>query len=319
MMKNAVTALGLSIALALGSAACSGQAENTAPQTSASALSKAPIGASTHGVVKMIGEALGEVPLRPDQRVELEKLAQEAEQRHVAAQAGHKELMLAVADQVEKGAIDRAALQPKIDRVVTDAEKARPEDQAALARVHALLDPSQRNAFVDALEARFAGMRGKFGKHGRHGAGGHGEHAKGGEHAQRGMRGGHEGFAGMKQLAEELKLTDEQRSQIRDVMRAGMEEHRGDAAERGKGKAGWAERAKAFRRGKEQLDAFRTETFDPKAGAPADLHAKIEQGTTRAVSFAEKVLPILTPEQRKIAADKIRAMANKGEMGPLGH
>jgi Spy/CpxP family protein refolding chaperone len=313
MMKNAVTALGLSIALALGSAACSGPAENTAPQTSASALSKAPIGASTHGVVKMIGEALGEVPLRPDQRVELEKLAQEAEQRHVAAQTGHKELMLAVADQVEKGAIDRAALQPKIDRVVADAEKARPEDQAALARVHALLDPSQRNAFVDALEARFAEMRGKHGKHGRHG-----ERAKDGEHAERGMRGGHEGFAGMKQLAEELKLTDEQRSQIRDVMRAGMEEHRGDAAERGKGKAGWAERAKAFRRGKEQLDAFRTENFDPKAGAPADLHAKIEQGTTRAVSFAEKVLPILTPEQRKIAADKIRAMANKGEMGPLG-
>ena len=29
----------------------------------------------THGVVKLIGDALGEVALRPDQRTELEKLA----------------------------------------------------------------------------------------------------------------------------------------------------------------------------------------------------------------------------------------------------
>ena len=175
-MKNVRTAL-FSIplavtlaALAAGSAVavgCGGSVEQ--PQTQASAVSKAPIAPQTHGVVKLFGDALGEVALRPDQRTELEKIAVAAEQRHVAMADGKKELMLAVADQVEKGSIDRAALQPKIDRIIVDLEKGRPEDTASLARMHAILDAEQRNAFADALEAKF--------KHGHHGHGGGGKKA----------------------------------------------------------------------------------------------------------------------------------------------
>jgi hypothetical protein len=36
------------------------------------------------------------------------------------------------------------------------------------------------------------------------------------------------------------------------------------------------------------------------------------------LGLAEKVLPILTPEQRKIAADKLRAMSANGET-PFAH
>ena len=39
----------------------------------------------------------------------------------------------------------------------------------------------------------------------------------------------------------------------------------------------------------------------------------------RNLGIAEKILPILTPEQRKIAADKIRDMANKGGELPFAH
>lgn len=35
--------------------------------------------------------------------------------------------------------------------------------------------------------------------------------------------------------------------------------------------------------------------------------------------MAEKILPILTPEQRKIAADKVRTMANSGRELPFAH
>jgi len=54
-MKN-VRSLCIAFALTAFTAACSGgTTEQTAPQTAA-ALSKAPVGANTHGVVKMVGE-----------------------------------------------------------------------------------------------------------------------------------------------------------------------------------------------------------------------------------------------------------------------
>ncbi len=37
------------------------------------------------------------------------------------------------------------------------------------------------------------------------------------------------------------------------------------------------------------------------------------EGVDHISNIAEKILPILTPEQRKIAADKLRDMANNGD------
>jgi len=309
MMKN-VTRFAFVLALSVGSLAavgCGGSVEQ--PQTQASAASKAPVGQNTHGMVKMVGEALGEVPLRPDQRTELEKLATAAEARHASMVDGRKELMLAVADQIEKGAVDKAALQPKIDRVVADLDKARPDDVQALTKVHALLDPQQRNAFVDALEARFK-HHGPGGP-GHHGKGKHGEGPKADGEGPRGEGGGHHGpragmhdkhgMRGMKQLAEDLKLSDEQKDKIKDVMkeafqkkdRPSMQEMRGRMAE-----------------GKKALESFRTDKFDAAALTPPADKARLGDG--HFIGLAEKIVPILTPEQRKIAADKIRGMAEHG-------
>jgi len=291
--------------------ACGGSVEQ--PQTQASAVTKAPLAVQTHGVVKVFGDALGEVPLRPDQRTELEKVATAAEQRHLAMADGKKDLILAVADQVEKGSIDRAALQPKIERIVADVEKGRPEDTAALARIHAILDPDQRNAFADALEAKFKGHGGW--KH--HGAdqgpppgeqGAKGEvqdHAAGGKfaHGGPGMHGG------LMQLAADLKLTDDQKSQIKDVLKAGHDGH------------AFKEMREHMSQGKQVLESFRTDNFDANAATPAPdkIRERATAGTARAIGVAEKVLPILTPEQRKIAADKLRAMANSGGELPFAH
>ena len=248
-MKNVrsfVVAVSLASVAALSVVAvgCGGSVEQ--PQTQASAASKAPVAPQAHGVVRLIGDALGEVALRPDQRTELEKLAVVADPRHAAMAAGKKDLMLAVADQVEMGAIDRNALQPKIDRIVADLEKGRPDDSAALARVHAILDPEQRNAFADALESKFKG------KH--HGGRHHGEEK--GEAGEPGKRGPMAGMHAMKQLAEDLKLTDEQKSQIKDALKGAHEGH------------SFREMRENMSQGKRVLESFRSDKFDASAAAP---------------------------------------------------
>jgi len=290
-------AFSLSVAsMSVFAVACGGTVEHS-PQTSASAATKAPIGTNTHGVVKLVGEALGEVPLRPEQRAEIEKLASEAEARHAPLADAHKELMLAFADQVERGSIDKAALQPKIDKAAADFEKARADDRAALEKLHGLLDSDQRNAFVDALEKQMKAKRGE-----------RREHMKA-------------GFGKLKQLADDLKLTDEQKSRIKDVMREARKE----------GKEGWKQHArgehgpshaewKGQHLGKKPLEAFREDKLDLEKVAPRhDVKAMARFGTDRMTNIAEKILPILTPDQRKIAADKLRAMAASGDAALLPH
>lgn len=295
----------LSLSLASMSAlvvACGGTVEHS-PQTSASAATKAPLGTNTRGVVKIVSDALGEVPLRSDQRTEIETLAAEAEARHAPTADARKELMLTFADQVENGAIDRAALQAKIDAAAADLEKVRADDRAALVKLHALLDAEQRHAFVDALEEQMKSMKSKRGDRGAH--------AKG-------------GFGKMKQLAADLELTDEQKSQIKDAMREARKEGKETWKRRRHERAGHGA-AHADRKGPRRgpmkvLEAFREDKLDlDKLALRGGAEPAARSATLRMASMAEKVLPILTPQQRKIAADKLRAMAASGDASLLGH
>ncbi|MFO0734968.1 MAG: Spy/CpxP family protein refolding chaperone [Labilithrix sp.] len=286
----------LLLCTALSAVACGGSVEQ--PQNTAQAASKAPIAANAHGPIKAMGEALGEVALRPDQRTEIEKLATDAEARHAPLSAGRKDLMLAFADQVEKGSIDRAALTGKLDKITADMERSRNDDRAALVKLHDLLDKQQRNEFVDALEKNFKA---------KHGFGGEGE----------GAGPPRMGFGHMHKLAEDLKLTDDQKDKIKDVFkeswRENMKEHHG-----GKHAGGpWGGHHKG---GKHALEAFREDKLDlDKVAPPQDLKAMANGGVEHVAKIAEKVLPILTPEQRKIAADKLREMANGGDTSLLVH
>lgn len=258
----------LALACASAALACGGSVE-AGPQSSASAVTKAPVAESAHGVVKELGAALGEVSLRPDQRAAIEKLAGEAEARHAPLAAQWKELVLAAADQVEAGKVDEAALQPKLDALKAAGEKVRAEDRAAFVRLHDLLDAEQRNAFVDAVEKRM--------------------HDRGSEH--------HQGFAKMKEWNDELKLTDAQRTQLREAFHHAKKPmlHERHA---GKGKH-------------HPLEAFRADTYQPEATPPPS-----EERFAHVKDAAEKIVPILTPEQRKIAADKLRTLANQEPIAP---
>jgi Spy/CpxP family protein refolding chaperone len=288
MMARIHRSLGIFIIpLALAGAACGGSVASEPVTQGAAAATRAPVAVTAHAPqVRMIGDALAEVPLRPDQRTAIEQLATDAETRHTQAQASHKDFMLALAAQVETGTIDKTALQPKIDAMTAAWQANRPADRAAFEQLHALLDSQQRGELVDALEA-------KAGSH----EGGH-----------KGMHAGHER---MKEWATALSLTDDQTAQIKTALKAQHEAHAGgghhDHADHQGG------------HGKKMLEAFRADTFSMDAVAPAGNAPKaVGNMSEHTLGIVTTVLPILTPAQRTLAAQKIRDRANavSGAGGP---
>jgi Spy/CpxP family protein refolding chaperone len=237
--------------------------------------SRAPVAQSTHGQIKFLADALGDVPLTAAQRSEIENLASGAESRRTAVRAARRDLMLLIADEIDAGTIDSATLQPKIDAVAAAAQSVQPADRAAFERLHAVLAPDQRVAFVDAVQARIHERFGHFGEN----------------HP-------------MKQWAEDLKLNDDQRDQIRAALRQSF------ASAQGGQPRSWAGRPHPGK----VLEAFKSDQFSMDQVAPArDVGQTATAMSQRFVDVATRVLPILTPEQRTIAAGKIRERANSAE------
>jgi Spy/CpxP family protein refolding chaperone len=119
----------------------------------------------------------------------------------------------------------------------------------------------------------------------------------------------------MKKWAEDLKLTDAQRDQIKDAMRARFKE----AHEHGEGHP-WAEMKAHKERAEKVFEAFKGERFVMDEVAPRmEAHAMANKMSARILQMVETVLPILTAEQRTIAAQKIRAHSADATMehGPF--
>jgi Spy/CpxP family protein refolding chaperone len=221
----------------------------------------------------LVRDALSKVSLRADQKALVDQLGREAEARHEPIRKARTDLHAALADQVQAGKIDRAALKPQIDALLAAIDQSRAADRVALGRLHDILDKGQRSQFVDAIEAGFQARH-----HDRPGM----------QHARR--------------WAADLNLTDQQRDQIRAAMQAKFEGQH-DAM-----KGQW----KAMReQGRQFLESFRQDQFTPDPNAPIFGRDKLERGVGRMIDFAETALPYLTPEQRGIAAQKIRTAHGK--------
>jgi len=244
--------------------ACASRADSEAASPAQAALNET---APEAGHLHFIRDALSKVTLRPDQKTQVETLVADAQARHATIRQAHQALASALADEVQAGTIDRAALQPQIDALTAAIEQSRPQDQAALARLHDLLDPAQRNQFVDAIEAEFHG---------------------GGHHEGRGMM--------MRKWAADLNLSEQQREQIHAALKAKFQGGQNGEKEH------WRE---ARENGKKWLESFRQDQFN--ATLPV-APAKIGGGIGKIVDVAEAAVPILTPEQRAIAAQKLRTM-----------
>ncbi|MDP9000478.1 MAG: Spy/CpxP family protein refolding chaperone, partial [Myxococcota bacterium] len=228
-------AIALSTTLGAAALGCGGTASSEQPTTASAAATRAPVAQSAHGPVKMVGDALTDVPLTAAQRADIEQLASGADARHSSARAARKSLMTALAAQVEAGAIDRAALRPNIDAVAAAVAALQPADRAAFERLRAILGPDQRTAFVDALEARMH------------------------ERMAESMGEAHKG--GMIHWAQQLKLSDDQREQIK----AAAQRLRSSAHEEGGGPA-WKQQKE---RGAKVLEAFKKDRFILDEVAPA--------------------------------------------------
>jgi Spy/CpxP family protein refolding chaperone len=241
-------------------------------------VTRAPIGATTHGKVKRIGDALGQVDLRADQRASLEALALQAEARQAPTLKARDDLAATIASQVEAGAIDHAALQPKIDALVAAMRAQQPGDRAAFESVHAILDPPQREAFVEAMRSSFHGM------------------FNGGAPGEQGAKKEHGGHP-LAHWATDLGLSEDQVSTLRTLIHAGMAEHHGEFKE-------------GMGRGHALLEAFTADTFHFDDVQPAeDPAVHVTKMTSHVLDLADKALPLLTPGQRSLAAAKVREHA----------
>jgi hypothetical protein len=289
-------------AVACGALACSngvGSSPGSGAGTSAQAVTAAPVAAgaagaavaplttAVHGHLKAIADALAQVPLRADQRAEIEQLAAAGEARHQAGKTAHAAILAALADQIAAGKVDRAALQPKIDAATAQMLQSRPLDEAAFDRLHTLLEPTQRNAFVDAMESQAQARRENIRHHG----------------------------AMLREWAADLKLTDAQEEQIHAGLRSQGADHGP-----GDGPDGPKHDWKAMHdHHKAMLEAFRGEKFAmADFGPPGNAADHADKMGDHFVHIAEVALPILTPEQRGLAAAKLRAKAAdpQGDLEP---
>jgi Spy/CpxP family protein refolding chaperone len=107
----------------------------------------------------MMGEAIAEVTLRPDQEAQVELLSTQIEPLQAHVDQAENALLLALADQVEAGAIDRAALELEVEGYVATRRAVSPEIRRIVEDLHAILDPMQRADFSDALECAVHDVR----------------------------------------------------------------------------------------------------------------------------------------------------------------
>lgn len=308
----------LLVALLLGSSAlaagCGGTAADINAQSASQAASRAPLQAKADGPLGLVADAFADVPLRPAQRAEIESLVVAANERHAKLAPLHETIMNTLADQVEKGALDEAALGAQVGAGLAAFRPINAENRKAAERVHAILDADQRVALVDAIEAK---RHERFGKVLAAAAG------AGGPPPDEAMGRGH-GPPGPFAMMHELALTPEQKVKLMDAMRAeipmpeggGGAPNDGARKERGHGQAGPRGQGGMGHHGK-VLAAFKSDHFVMDEIAPqGEMEKHMQKGFEHAVRFAKAALPILTVEQRATAARLLRERANRGGPGP---
>jgi hypothetical protein len=241
----------------------------------------------THGRSKRVADALGQVALRADQRAQIEELAKTAESTHAAAAAAQQDFAETLATQVTAGALDRDALTAKVARVSAAWAAAQPTERASFEALHGILDAGQRAELVAAMKAQQQ----------QHGS----DHPKDKEFE------GHKGHGPGERWADALQLSDEQRTAFKSILHEAFASFHGGPAE-----------AREHHHGGhgELLEAFQGDTFSFDAVVPPhDVQAHVSEMSGHLIDVVEKVLPLLTAEQRTLAAQLIRDHADHLPLG----
>lgn len=245
--------------------ACTNSAE-AQEDTQSESVAKASEASREHGG-RFMDDVLKELKLRPEQQDAVDKLRADAKARHEPIKAAKRELMVALADQLEKGDVDRCGLQAQIDKIGAAVAKSYPDDRGMMERFHEILDPDQRVAFVDAIRDR-------------------------GDKLEK----AHDKGVMTDAIAKELNLSDDQKDRLGKIF-AGLKEIK-DAEP---AHAAHRERMTKI------LDAFKTDHFVLDEIAPAkDVEAHATGKIKHMLWAGEAVIPVLNDEQRVHLAKLIR-------------
>jgi len=148
-MKSTLRSMVTLAALGLVGAVASGAAgAEPAPAVGA----ETPAANTPHGLIQLIGDALGDVSLRPDQQDAVEALGAKVEPLQATVDQAESDLLTMLAEQVSAGAIDLAAIEPNILAYATAREDVSAGLRSAIEELHLILDPTQRMDFADSLE-----------------------------------------------------------------------------------------------------------------------------------------------------------------------
>jgi Spy/CpxP family protein refolding chaperone len=217
----------------------------------------------------LIGAALKLDSLTPQQRSQVEALAQQRKGASMPVRQADAQVLTVLAKQVEQASIDPQGLASTLNAEQSAAAQQSAVERGTLEQLHALLTPAQRNQLVDSIEAArppsswscIACVRAD------------GEaHRGGGERAK-------------------LGLTADQKAQIRANLKAEWQASRANGATPQRGAH------------KQALESFRGDSFD----ASSLVH--VESRGEHAEKLAQAMVPVLTPAQRATLASQLRARA----------
>jgi hypothetical protein len=222
------------------------------------------------GIVQLVDGALQGIDLRAEQTEALQKLGAEVDEKMGPVSAARKNLALGLADEIEAGKVDKETLKPEIEELVKAAETASPFLRSAFQKLHDDLDSKQREEFVDHFREEL-----------------------------KEAKAAHDPKGDLDKLAHALKLTDEQKSKIGDIL--GRDEIEGKDARESL---------------KRVIDAFPSDSFSLDQVLPA---GHVREHTEKMADFiiedARDVTDVLTAEQRKAAAEGIRSTLSGKNMG----
>ena len=222
-------------------------------------------------------QALASLGLRPEQQQRVDAIRTTLTSQTQAAHDARRTYAEAIADGVAAGAVDRARVDAAIQNAAAAADAARPAIQQAMNDLHAALDPPQREALVRSMRE-------------------HWHHAAAGPEAFGPQK-------RMKQLAEDLGLTSEQKQAFKEQFKGEMRGARHEGREK----------ASAMRDHMKAIgDAFTSPTFDARTLDVGKNNAETTRTfMARGAKLAEAAAKILTPDQRTTLAAKIRERSGR--------
>jgi Spy/CpxP family protein refolding chaperone len=240
------------------------------------------------GVAMFLAMSLDTLGTTPDQHEAIEKIQTNLRTKLEPARDAERKVMGLLADGAAAGKIDQPKVDAAIARLGTASAGVHPAVVDALNQLHSVLNPAQRSALVDKVEADWEVWKEANAPVG--------DAAEKPEHAR------------LDTLTRELSLSPEQVDKIKTRLKG--EKPMGPKFDPEKVTAHLTALGNAF-----EADNFDAKALGPGEGVSGHMAT---WATTGMAHFYEAVAPVLTPDQRTKLAERIREHATHKEAPEAG-